>query len=40
MELGKLAEAKASSEDVRQFGRQLLDNQTKTNDGLKRRARC
>ena len=35
MELGKLAAEEASSEDVRQFGKQLLDDQTKTNDRLK-----
>ena len=35
MELGKLAAEKASSEDLRQFGKQLLDDQTKTNDRLK-----
>ena len=35
MELGKLAAEKASSEGVRQFGKQLLDDQTKTNDRLK-----
>ncbi len=35
VELGKLAAEKASSEDVRQFGRELLDDQTKTNDRLK-----
>jgi putative membrane protein len=35
VELGKLAAEKASSEDVRQFGKQLLDDQTKTNDQLR-----
>ena len=35
MELGKLAAEKASSEDVRQFAKQLMDDQTKTNDRLK-----
>ena len=35
VELGKLAAEKASSEDIRQFGKQLLDDQTKTNDRLK-----
>jgi putative membrane protein len=35
VELGKLAAEKASSEDVRQFGKHLLDDQTKTNDRLK-----
>jgi putative membrane protein len=35
VELGKLAAEKASSEDVRQFGKQVLDDQTKTNDRLK-----
>lgn len=35
VELGKLAAEKASSDDVRQFGKQLLDDQTKTNDRLK-----
>jgi len=34
-ELGKLASEKASSEDVRQFGKKLVDDQTKTNDKLK-----
>jgi len=35
VELGKLAAEKASSEAVRQFGKQLLGDQTKTNDQLK-----
>jgi putative membrane protein len=35
VELAKLAAEKASSEDVRHFGKQLLDDQTKTNDRLK-----
>lgn len=35
VELGRLAAEKASSADVRQFGKQLLDHQTKTNDQLK-----
>ena len=35
VELGKLAAEKASSEDVRQFAKQLMDDQTKTNDRLK-----
>lgn len=39
LELGKLAAEKASSEDVRQFGKQLLDDQTKTNDRLKQVAK-
>jgi len=34
-ELGKLAAAKGSSEDVRQFGHKLVDDHTKTNDRLK-----
>jgi putative membrane protein len=35
VELAELAAEKASSEDVRQFGKRLLDDQTKTNDRLK-----
>jgi len=35
VELDKLAAEKASSEAVRQFGKQLLEDQTKTNDQLK-----
>jgi putative membrane protein len=35
VELGKLAAEKASSEDVRQYGKQLSEDQTKTNDRLK-----
>lgn len=34
VELGKLAAEKASSEDIRQFGKQLVDTQTKTNGQL------
>ena len=39
VELGKLAEEKASSDNLRQFGRQLVDDQTKTNDRLKQVAK-
>jgi putative membrane protein len=35
VELGKLAAEKASSEDVRQYGKQLSEDQTKTHDRLK-----
>lgn len=35
VELGKLAAEKASSEEIRQFGKQLSEDQTKNNDRLK-----
>jgi putative membrane protein len=37
-ELAKLAADKASSEDLRQFGHKLFDDQSKTNDRLKEAA--